>query len=91
MYKIKLYFFFYKNTIFINYSVSLIYTILSGISIFNFLLMMCSGGYFSSIIYKYTYRKNEFYMYYNAGISKFELFFSNLIINLLVFSICMIF
>lgn len=58
----------------------------------SILKVWCVGGLFSSLLYKEAMRKNEYYFYYNAGISKIMLFTITfalyILFSLLIYSLC---
>ena len=54
------------------------------LSLLSIPLMSMTGGSLISIFYKEISRKNEYYFYYNRGISKIKLIVVSLILNVLV-------
>jgi hypothetical protein len=84
---IKLCLLFNKTIFWTNVPVSVLLTILASllaidpkiehsvifILIFIFILCIMTGGFLLSIFYNHLYRKNEYYFYYNFGLSKLKL------------------
>jgi len=82
MQKVRLYWEFHKSTLFLNWVVSLISILLTKSFLFVPITMMTVGP-FLSLFYKEISSKNEYYFYYNRGISKINLIVVNLILNIL--------
>ncbi len=61
-------------------------------SISVFLRILCTVGLAASLLYKETVRKNEYYFYFNAGITKISLFAvafaSYVLFSIIIYSIC---
>lgn len=90
MNNIKFYWEFHKSTLIINWAFSLGFSfiILSSLTIQSLIIpmtiMSMTGGPLISIFYKEITRNNEYYFYYNRGISKINLIIASLILNVLV-------
>jgi len=93
MQKPKLYWEYYKSTLFFNLSSSVLLTIVlleaaKSLSIahlsFQILYLLCvmSCGTFISLFYKELSRKGEYYFYYNQGISKLKLWIATITTNI---------
>ena len=97
---IKLYMYFYKSTLLINWSSSLFFTIISvlftGFSIdtivYGFVTLSMTLGFFMALLIKDSsyINKNEYYFYYNAGISKIKLIIFSSVLNILSASLILI-
>ncbi|GHU71635.1 hypothetical protein FACS189450_08000 [Spirochaetia bacterium] len=93
---IKLYFQFFKSTIVLNWSLSIALAVLGYIIsgentvIYSFALFLMSVGFIFSILIKESTfsNKDEYYFYYNFGITKIKLFITcellNVILGLLI-------
>lgn len=53
------------------------------IIIFSFIVWIMTGGFLLSAFYFEISRKNEYYFYYNMGLSKFKLFLAAYLLNFL--------
>lgn len=73
---------FYKTTLMVNFSFSLL-GLFSG-SFNGFLFMLATIGFLFSIFFKERYRKNEYLFYSNNGISKNRLIFFGFLLNFFV-------
>jgi hypothetical protein len=49
-----------------------------------------SGGYFASLLYYELTKSNQYYFYYNKGISRFQLYLSGFVFNLVGVSVVLI-
>jgi len=78
---------FYKSTLVITLSVSLLGWVLGGFESFKIIVVIL--GFWISILMKEVNSKNEYLFYYNNGISKFKLLISSFFMNV-VFSILLI-
>ena len=94
---IKLYGYFYKSTIPINWLVSLFFSILlyvfSRTSIlYRFSIFSMTLGFLISLLIKESsfINKDEYYFYYNMGITKTKLIIFCSIVNIILASILMI-
>ncbi len=79
---VRLYWEFHKSTLIINWTFSIAFSMI----LFSPLLIpivSMTGGPLISIFYKEISRKNEYYFYYNRGISKLNLVAISLILNVL--------
>ncbi len=89
---IKLKLEFYKSTLIINLIISLFFAFLTK-SVNAFGVSFTLIGFSAALFYKEIYRKHEYYLYYNAGISKLQLvifcFIVNCLFSILV-KICML-
>lgn len=106
--KYTLYLIFLRSTLIISIPVSIAFTFVAGLGysgsempglemfsdlISVFLKILCVGGLAASLLYKETVRKNEYYFYFNAGISKISLFIvsfiSYVLFSVIIYSICL--
>ncbi len=62
---------FFKSTLLINLSVCLVSLFFGTINTFFF--VFASYGFVISILYKEIYKKNDYFFYYNNGVSKTQL------------------
>jgi hypothetical protein len=84
MNKIKLYWEFYKSTLFANLLFSVVISLIVFPLFFTILpIVIMTGGPVLSLFYKEISQKNEYYFYYNRGISKISLILSNMFLNVL--------
>ena len=72
---------FYKSTLIINILVSSI-AFIRGINMV--LLFFCTVGLLANYIYRETFRKNEYYYYYNAGLFRLHLYGFCFIVNFII-------
>lgn len=84
MNKLLLYWEFYKSTLILNWSFSMALSIII-YPLFLTVLPICvmTAGPIVSLFFKEVSRKNEFYFYYNKGISKISLITTNITLNLI--------
>ena len=80
---VKLYWEFHKSTLIINWTFSFAFSMIL-ISPLLIPIVSMTGGPLISIFYKEISRKNEYYFYYNRGISKLNLIIISLILNILI-------
>ena len=80
------YFTFFKSTLALNLPVSLAVCIFS-FSGDHLAKAMITAGFAFSVFYKELTRKNEYYFYYNAGISKIKLLAITFLLTLLTAAI----
>ncbi|SFO30936.1 hypothetical protein SAMN05421741_13527 [Paenimyroides ummariense] len=83
---------FYKSTLIINLIISVVFGLLTkSVNAFGFSFTLI--GFSAALFYKEIYRKHEYYLYYNAGISRQQLvifcFLLNCLFSILV-KICML-
>ena len=78
----KIYWAFYKSTVTINLVVSLMFGIVSR-SIIVFAISLVSIGLFFAFLYKEVVRPQEYYFYYNRGISQIKLIIFCMLVNIL--------
>jgi len=78
----KMYWAFYKSTVTINLVVSLMFGIVSR-SIIVFAISLVSIGLFFAFLYKEVVRPQEYYFYYNRGISQIKLIIFCMLVNIL--------
>jgi hypothetical protein len=78
----KLYFNFHKSTLFLNWAISFSISILY-FSLEKFAISTFTAGFLIALLKKEFSRKNEYYFYYNFGITKMKLRLTNFILNLL--------
>ncbi|MDP2721382.1 MAG: hypothetical protein Q8O72_01380 [Bacteroidales bacterium] len=83
MENLKLYWEFHKSTLLVNWLFSVAFSMIL-VSPVLIPVMSMSGGPLLSIFYKQLAHKNEFYFYYNQGISKIKLIVVSLILNVIV-------
>jgi hypothetical protein len=79
--KVKPLIVFYKSTLTLSLSFASM-TVIFGIQAFSIALM--SGGTLCSLLYKELTLKNEYYFYYNLGISKTTLILTCCLVNILI-------
>ncbi len=73
---------FYKSTLTLSICFSLVFAVIGGPAPFrNFGIALMTGGTVIGLLYKEISHKNEYYFYYNTGISKLALLFSCAAIN----------
>ncbi len=72
---------FYKSTLVITLSVSLLGLVLGGFEIFKIILVVF--GFWISILMKEVNSKKEYLFYYNNGISKLKLLIISFFINVI--------
>lgn len=73
---------FYKSTLLINLIISVVFGLLTkSVNAFGFSLTLI--GFSVALFYKEIYRKREYYLYFNAGISKQQLIFFCFLVNCL--------
>ncbi len=53
---------------------------------FSFIVSFITGGYLLGVLYFELVRKNEYYLYYNLGISKIKLIIMTYLFHLIVIS-----
>ena len=78
-----MYWTFYKSTITINLGFSGIVGLVA-LSITAFAICMVTFGLFLSLLYKETIHSQEYYFYFNRGISKIKLFIFCIVVNCLL-------
>lgn len=83
MQNLRLYREFYKSTLLINWGASTALAILT-MSPLAFPIVTMTGGTLISLFYKELTAKNEYYFYYNRGISKISLMLVSFSLNMLV-------
>lgn len=82
MYKLRFYWEFHKSTLVINWAFSCsMGMILMNLWLIPLVAMI--AGPLLSLFYKEIARKNEYYFYYNRGISKISLITMSMIMNIL--------
>jgi ABC-type Na+ efflux pump permease subunit len=72
---------FHKSTLLINWAFSIALSLMS--SPLMIPIMTISGGPFISLLYREISRKNEYYFYYNRGITKIRLIVISMVFNAL--------
>jgi len=82
MLNFRLYWEFHKSTLLLNWIASIALALLT-MSPILFPIATMTGGMFISLFYKELTAKNEYYFYYNRGITKINLMGVNLILNIL--------
>ncbi len=93
--KLKLYYFFYKSTLSISLGVSIILSLSITESLnslykeqFDFLPIFIQSFVFAgtalSLFYKEIAEANEYYFYYNQGVSKLELIIGTFLANFII-------
>ena len=85
-----MYWFFYKSTVTINLVVSLMVGLVSGISITVFAVSFVTAGLFFALLYKEVVCSQEYYYYYNRGISKIKLIIFCVFVNILASALILI-
>lgn len=75
-----LYLNFHKSTLLINWLVSISVSIFF-FSLKNFAISTFSAGFLIAIFYKELTKRNEYFFYYNAGITKIQLISTNFLLN----------
>ncbi|MBB4035564.1 hypothetical protein GGR21_001457 [Dysgonomonas hofstadii] len=98
MKKASFYLFFFRSTLLISIAAAIAITFVIGstfmqivvagsdpvLSVLSSVLKIwCTAGLAASLLYKETVRKNEYYFFYNVGISKIELIIVSLILYIL--------
>ena len=78
---------FYKSTLIITISISVLAGVFGGFETFKYVLVIF--GFFISILIKEVNSKNEYLFYYNNGISKLQLLIYAYLMNF-IFSIALI-
>lgn len=78
---------FYKSTLIISIIVAAL-GLIRGIGIAMFLF--CTFGLLANYIYRETFRKNEYYFYYNAGLYRWHLYGFCFIVNFIISIIILI-
>jgi hypothetical protein len=78
---------FYKSTLIITISISVLAGVFGGFETFKYVLVIF--GFFISILIKEVNSKNEYLFYYNNGISKLQLLIYAYLMNF-IFSIVLI-
>lgn len=78
---------FYKSTLTVTFSASLLGLVFGGFEIFKIILIVF--GFWISILMKEVNSKNEYLFYYNNGISKHKLVSISFLMNV-VFSVLII-
>ena len=82
-----IYWFFYKSTLTVNLTVSFAIGFLGiiwGGTFMAFPVSFTTVGLFFALLYKETVCPNEYYFYYNRGISKIKLISICLLVNIVV-------
>lgn len=79
--KIAIYFNFYKTTLLINGAVSFAVSMFF-FSFLHFAFALISVGFLMALFYKELTKQQEYYFYYNAGISKINLILVSFVFNL---------
>lgn len=80
---LRFYWEFHKSTLIINWAFSIAFSMILSIPLLMPIMSM-TGGPLISLFYKEVSRKNEYYFYYNRGISKISLIVVSLVFNALV-------
>lgn len=83
MENIRFYWEFHKSTLIINWSFSVAFSMILFLPIMIPIISM-TGGPLISVFYKDLSRKNEYYFYYNRGISKVKLIVVSLLLNIFI-------
>ncbi len=83
MENIRFYWEFHKSTLIINWAFSVAFSMILFLPIMIPIMSM-TGGPLISIFYKELSRKNEYYFYYNRGISKVKLIVVSILLNVFV-------
>jgi len=82
MSKLKLYWAFFKSTFTISFVFSFILALIIYPLFFNvFPIALMTGGPIISLFYKELFRRNEYYFFYNRGISKINLLATSLVFH----------
>lgn len=81
----KVYWFYYKPILWINLSVSLVFS-LTDITFFP--LVFATVGYGLSVLFAALFAKNTSFLYYNLGYSKFRLIRGAFLVNI-IFSLAL--
>lgn len=85
MKKYRIYWAFYKSTLFISLLVAIVCALLDIDNIlFYFSVGFMTVGSFLSLGHKFMVRPNEFYFYNNCGISKYQLMAFTIALNVLL-------
>jgi len=109
MKKTSFYFLFFRSTLLISIPAAIAIVFVIGYTFMRMVIVednpflsvlssvlkvWCTGGLAASLLYKETTKKNEYYFYYNAGISKIKLFVVSLILYILssfvIYSLCLL-
>ena len=78
----KLIFCYYKGLFLLNLAISICLGLLCiGIGSYGFPICFLTGGYFISILYYENSKQNQYYFYYNRGLSKQNLYITSLVFN----------
>ncbi|SFJ29390.1 hypothetical protein SAMN04487893_10578 [Myroides guanonis] len=85
---LSLYFNFHKSTLIVNWAISLAVSLVT-FSVFSFAVTSFTAGFLMALFYIELVKKNEYFFYYNLGISKRGLIVSNFLFNL-VFAVLLI-
>jgi len=102
---LKLLYCYYKDLIIINISVSLCVALIAFATTFNIAISslvfsncFISGGYIISVFYYEIAKNNQYYFFYNRGLSKLSLYILSFLFNLtigglfiLIFNLCKIY
>ena len=80
--QIKLYFNFHKSTLFVNWIISFAITLFF-FSLKNFAITTFTAGFLIALFQKELTRRNEYFFYYNVGITKINLIIVNFSLNFL--------
>jgi len=80
--KIRLYLNFHRSTLALNWLVSIAVSSFS-FSFRNLALATLTAGFLVSLLYKEIRQRDEYYFYYNAGISKLNLILGSFLLNLI--------
>ena len=92
MVRFRLYWEFYKSTFIINFGSSVIASLFVFPDTFKiFPLAIMTVGPLLAFFYKEITRKNEYFFYYNQGLSKFRLIASCMLVNILIGGILLTF
>ncbi|MDH6308648.1 hypothetical protein M2451_000959 [Dysgonomonas sp. PFB1-18] len=105
--QISFYYLFFRSTLIISIPIAVAITFVAGLESSGtemsclekfsnlmsvFLRILCTVGFAASLLYKEAVRKNEYYFYFNAGITKIRLFAVSfafyVLISTIIYSIC---
>lgn len=86
--KLRLFFSFYVSTLAIYACTGLIALLLQPSS---FVVIVCFFGLFLSFIYKETFRKEDYYFYYNNHITRLQLYLFCLLANAIISPVILLF
>lgn len=82
--RIRLYWEFHKSTVILNLVFSVVLSLIVFPLFFTVLpISLMTGGPILSLFYKEISHKNEYYFYYNRGISKINLIITSMFLNVL--------